>query len=139
MKKEYDFGSGRRGAVVGGPPGKTRITIRIDDDVLHWFRAQMHQAGGGSYQTAMSEALRRAMESSEGHVDEHSGPPLSQRAGTGRTLIALQFKNVATLRRAAEFAIATKIRAEAPGHNALIIPISDKHLFEERGFKFREI
>jgi uncharacterized protein (DUF4415 family) len=42
MKKEYDFGRGRRGAVLGAPPGKTRITIRIDDDVLQWFRAQVH-------------------------------------------------------------------------------------------------
>jgi hypothetical protein len=49
------------------------------------------------------------------------------------------FKNVTALRRAAEFAIETKIRAEAPGHLALIIPIAEKHLFEERGFKFQEI
>lgn len=139
MKKEYDFGRGRRGAVLGAPPGKTRITIRIDDDVLQWFRADMPKTGGGSYQTAMNEALRRAMESSEGHVDEHSGPPSRQRADTSRTLTALMFKNFTALRRAAEFAIENRIRAEAPGHLALIIPIADKHLFEERGFKFREI
>lgn len=41
--------------------------------------------------------------------------------------------------RAAEFALDTGIRAEAPGHLTLIIPIGDKHLFEKRGFKFREI
>jgi len=69
MKKEYDFSRGRRGAVLGAAPGKTRITIRIDDDILGWFKAQMHKAGGGSYQTAMNETLRRAMESSEGHVE----------------------------------------------------------------------
>lgn len=131
MKKEFNFSRGRRGAVRGAPPGKTRITIRIDDDVLQWFRAQVHKAGGGSYQTAMSEALRRAMESPEGRVEKHSED--------GRTLTALMFKNVAALHRAAEFAIETGIRAEAPGHLALIIPIGDKHLFEERGFKFREI
>jgi hypothetical protein len=117
---------------------KIRITFRIDDDILQWFRAQRHKAGGGSYQTAMNEALRRAMESSEGHVDEHSGPP-SQRADTGRTLTALRFRNINAFSRAAEFAIENRIRAEAPGHLALIIPIADKHLFEERGFKFREI
>ena len=49
------------------------------------------------------------------------------------------FKDATTLRRAAEFAIETGIRAEAPGHNALIISVLDKHLFEERGFEFREI
>ena len=118
---------------------KTSVAIRIDDDILHWYRAQVHKAGGGSYQTAMNEALRRSMESSQGHADEHSGPLLNQRAAAGRTLTALMFKDTATLRRAAEFAIETKIRAEAPGHNALIIPIGDKHLSEERGFKFREI
>ncbi len=69
MRKEYDFSRGRRGAVLGAPRGKTRITIRIDDDILQWFRDQMRKAGGGSYQTAMNEALRRAMESSEGHVE----------------------------------------------------------------------
>ena len=24
------------------PPGKTRITIRLDDEVLDWFRTQVH-------------------------------------------------------------------------------------------------
>ena len=139
MKKEYDFSRGRRGAVLGAPPGKTRITIRIDDDVLQWFRAQVHKAGGGSHETAMSKALRRVMESPEGHVKEHSGPPLSQRAEDGRTLTALMFKHVTAFLRAAEFAIEKGIRAEAPGHLTLIIPIGDKHLFEERGIKFREI
>jgi hypothetical protein len=69
MKKEYDFSRGRRGSVLGTPPGKTRITIRIDDDILQWFRAQAHKAGGGSYQTAMNDTLRRAMDVSEGHVE----------------------------------------------------------------------
>jgi hypothetical protein len=59
MKKEYDFGRGKRGAVLRTQAGKTRITIRIDDDVLDWFRAQAHQAGGGSYQTLINDALRR--------------------------------------------------------------------------------
>jgi hypothetical protein len=61
MKKEYDFSKGKRGAVVKTPSGKTRITIRIDDDVLDWFRAQVHNAGGGNYQTLMNTALREYM------------------------------------------------------------------------------
>ena len=61
MKKEYDFSKGKRGAVVKAPPGKTRITIRIDDDILEWFRAQAHAAGGGSYQTLLNQALREYM------------------------------------------------------------------------------
>ena len=58
MKKKYDFSKGKRGAVLSTPPGKTRITIRLDDDVLDWFRAQAHAAGGGNYQTLINHALR---------------------------------------------------------------------------------
>jgi uncharacterized protein (DUF4415 family) len=58
MNEEYDFKGGRRGPVAPTPPGKTRITIRIDDDVLEWFRKQVHAAGGGNYQTLMNAALR---------------------------------------------------------------------------------
>ena len=37
---------------------KARITIRIDDDLLDWFRAQVEASGGGNYQTLMNRALR---------------------------------------------------------------------------------
>jgi len=37
-------------------PGKTRITIRIDDDVLAWFRKQVRATGG--YQSLINRALR---------------------------------------------------------------------------------
>jgi uncharacterized protein (DUF4415 family) len=63
MKKEYDFSKAKRGPVVKGPTGKTRITIRIDDDVLAWFREQVNLAGGGNYQTLMNQALREFIES----------------------------------------------------------------------------
>lgn len=65
MKKEYDFSRGKRGAVIKTPPGKTRITIRIDDDVLEWFREQVHEAGGGNYQTLINSALREYAEGKE--------------------------------------------------------------------------
>ena len=58
MKKEYNFRKGKRGPVVRVPPGKTRVTIRLDDDVLEWFRDQVDKAGGGNYQTLMNQALR---------------------------------------------------------------------------------
>jgi uncharacterized protein (DUF4415 family) len=61
MKKEYDFSKGRRGAVLRVPPEKTRVTIRLDDDILDWFRQQVDDAGGGNYQTLINEALRRFM------------------------------------------------------------------------------
>jgi hypothetical protein len=62
MRKNYDFSNAKRGAVLPTPPGKTRITIRIDDDVLEWFRKQVHAAGGGNYQTMLNRALREYME-----------------------------------------------------------------------------
>jgi uncharacterized protein (DUF4415 family) len=58
MKKEYNFSKGKRGAVVPAPKGKTRITIRIDDDILDWFRSEVDTAGGGNYQTLINNALR---------------------------------------------------------------------------------
>lgn len=58
MKSEYNFSKGKRGAVVRAPKGKTRITIRIDDDILDWFRKEVDEAGGGSYQTLINNALR---------------------------------------------------------------------------------
>jgi hypothetical protein len=63
MRKEYDFTKGIRGPVVRVPKGKTRITIRIDDDLLDWFRQQVHAAGGGSYQTLLNDALRAYIDS----------------------------------------------------------------------------
>jgi uncharacterized protein (DUF4415 family) len=58
MRDEYDFSDATRGPVLAPASGKTRITIRIDDDVLEWFKAQVNAAGGGSYQTEINSALR---------------------------------------------------------------------------------
>jgi len=58
MKPEYDFSGAKRGPVLPVPEGKTRITIRIDTDVIDWFRDQVHQAGGGNYQSLINSALR---------------------------------------------------------------------------------
>ncbi len=63
MKSEYNFSKGKRGAVVRAPKGKTRITIRIDDDILEWFRSEVESAGGGSYQTLINNALREHIKS----------------------------------------------------------------------------
>ena len=58
MDKEYDFSGAKRGPVVSVPKGKTRITIRLDEDVLAWFKNQVHLAGGGNYQSLINAALR---------------------------------------------------------------------------------
>ncbi len=61
-RKEYDFSQAKRGPVTAPATGKTRITIRVDTDLLEWFRRQVHRAGGGNYQTLINEALRDHVE-----------------------------------------------------------------------------
>jgi uncharacterized protein (DUF4415 family) len=58
MNKPYDFSKGKRGPVIPSP-GKTRITIMLDNDVIEAFRARA-EANGTGYQTAINEALRAA-------------------------------------------------------------------------------
>lgn len=64
MRKEYDFSRGKRGAVVSVPKGKTRITIRLDEDIVAWFKDQVHRAGGGNYQSLINAALREYVSAS---------------------------------------------------------------------------
>ncbi len=59
MRKHYDFSNATRGAVLPSP-GKTRITIMLDDDVLAHFRA-LSEAEGRGYQTLLNAALREAI------------------------------------------------------------------------------
>ncbi len=70
MRKEYDFRKGKRGAVVSTPPGKTRITIRLDQDVIDWFKGKVDEAGGGNYQTLINQALREYMAQSREPLEE---------------------------------------------------------------------
>ena len=65
MLPEYDFGQARRGPIVPSSAKKTRITIRIDTDILNWFRDQVDVAGGGSYQRLINDALRAYVESQQ--------------------------------------------------------------------------
>ena len=52
------------------PPGKTRITIRIDTDIVEWFRRQVHAAGGGNYQTLINDALREHLERRQENLED---------------------------------------------------------------------
>ncbi|MGA3326550.1 MAG: BrnA antitoxin family protein [Terriglobia bacterium] len=60
--KTYDFSKGKRGSVLPVPPGKERITIRLDVDILEYFRDAVERAGGGNYQTLINNALRAYIE-----------------------------------------------------------------------------
>lgn len=65
MRKQYDFSNGRRGAIVAAAKRKTRITIRVDDDILDWFRQKVEDAGGGNYQTMINHVLRSHIETKQ--------------------------------------------------------------------------
>jgi hypothetical protein len=87
MRKEYDFSAGRRGAITPTSHGKTRITIRLDDDLLDWFRAQVDGAGGGNYQTLINEALRKFIATQDQPLEQVLRRVLReelQRVGSGR-------------------------------------------------------
>jgi len=43
-------------------PNKARITIRLDANTIQWFKEQVRQAGGGSYQNLINNALRDYIE-----------------------------------------------------------------------------
>ncbi len=55
--RDIDFSHAKRGAVVKGEPGKTKISIRLDNAVLEYFRGLVDKAGGGNYQTLINDAL----------------------------------------------------------------------------------
>src|SRR5881628_2151863 len=55
--RDIDFSRAKRGAVVKPEPGKTKISIRLDNTVLEYFRNLVDNAGGGNYQTLINDAL----------------------------------------------------------------------------------
>lgn len=57
-----DFSQGKRGAVINTDSNKTRITIRLDSDLVDHFKQLVHEAGGGNYQTLINNALRAYVE-----------------------------------------------------------------------------
>lgn len=59
MRKEYDFSKAKRGAVIPSP-GKTRITIMLDDDLIEFFRSKAEAQGSG-YQTMINSSLREVV------------------------------------------------------------------------------
>ena len=66
MKDNYDFSKGKRGRVVAESPpepGKVRITIRLDEDLIDYFGAIADRSGGkAGYQTLINSALREYVE-----------------------------------------------------------------------------
>ena len=70
MQPEYDFSKGKRGPIIPTPPGKERITIRLDADILDWFREQVNAQGGGNYQTMINQVLKEYILSRQAPLEE---------------------------------------------------------------------
>ena len=70
MKAKYDFSKGKRGAVLPQAGNKVRITIRLDRDVVDWFRSKVEEQGGGNYQSMLNDALRKHMENQEQPLED---------------------------------------------------------------------
>jgi uncharacterized protein (DUF4415 family) len=70
MKVEYDFSNGKRGAINPLPLGKERITIRLDSDILDWFRQLAENQGGGNYQSMINQTLRDYMLGHQAPLEE---------------------------------------------------------------------
>jgi uncharacterized protein (DUF4415 family) len=60
--RDIDFTGARRGPVIPVEPGKTKISIRLDNRVIEHFRAIVEKAGGGNYQTLINDALVEAIQ-----------------------------------------------------------------------------
>jgi len=62
LDQEIDFSNGRRGPVIPPDSGKVRITIRLDRRVIDYFKRLVAEAGRGSYQSLIDQALIEHME-----------------------------------------------------------------------------
>jgi len=74
MKPRYDFSKGSRGRIATAEPevrGKTRITIRLDEDLVDYFLKEADATGGATgYQTLINEALRQHVEGKAPKLEE---------------------------------------------------------------------
>ncbi len=70
QRRGVDFSRGKRGAVLQPAKGKTRITIRLDTELLDWFREEVGRAGGGNYQTLINDALRQHVEGKRENLED---------------------------------------------------------------------
>jgi uncharacterized protein (DUF4415 family) len=74
IKTSYDFSKGTRSRIAAAKPeprGKTRITIRVDEDLMDHFLKEAEASGGGvGYQTLINEALRQHVEGKAPKLEE---------------------------------------------------------------------
>ncbi len=74
MKQRYYFSKGKRGRIAAAetePRGKTRITIRLDEDLVDHFLKESGASGGATgHQTLINEALRQHVEGKAPKLEE---------------------------------------------------------------------
>jgi len=74
MKQSYDFSQGKRGRIAPPEPeprGKTRITIRLDEDLVDYFLREAETSRGAvGYQTLINGALRQHVEGKAPKLEE---------------------------------------------------------------------
>jgi uncharacterized protein (DUF4415 family) len=74
MKKDFDFSKAKRGRILPPAPeptGKTRITIRLDEEIVEYFLAKADESGGATgYQTLINEALRAHIEGKAPKIED---------------------------------------------------------------------
>lgn len=51
-------------------PPKVELTIRLEADIVKWFKDEARQIGGDSYQTLLNTALRQYIESRKEPLEE---------------------------------------------------------------------
>ena len=64
-------------------PNMSRVTIRLDADIIEFFKKRVHAAGGDNYQTLINDALRQ-------HIQAHD----KELENTLRKIIREEFKRV---------------------------------------------
>jgi uncharacterized protein (DUF4415 family) len=72
MRKEDNFSKGKRRPAIPPDPNKVRITIRLDADIVEYFKEKVHKAGGGNYQTMINSALRQHLDKKQEPMNEET-------------------------------------------------------------------
>ena len=92
--RDIDFTDAKRGSVIPLEPGKTKISIRLDNKVIDDFRGQVERAGAGNYQTLINDALvafiqqRSMIEAVRQVVREELAAPKPKHRSTRRKEVA---------------------------------------------------
>ncbi len=93
--RDIDFSKAVRGPVIKPAPGKTKISIRLDNSIVEYFRAQVESVGSGNYQTLINDALashiqqNSVLDAVRKIVREELAPPkIKSRTSRSRAVVA---------------------------------------------------